>query len=40
VAGGDDAAEAAWHAVSSLPPLAFDHALLVADALSATTVGL
>jgi 8-oxo-dGTP diphosphatase len=40
VAGGDDAAEAAWHPVGSLPPLAFDHALLVADALCAVTLGL
>ena len=25
VRGGDDAAEAAWHQLGSLPPLAFDH---------------
>lgn len=36
VAGGDDAAEAAWHPVSALPSLAFDHALLVADAVNFT----
>jgi 8-oxo-dGTP diphosphatase len=40
VTGGDDAAEAAWHPVSAPPALAFDHALLVADALSAMTHGL
>ena len=33
VQGGDDAAEAAWHAVSSLPPLAFDHGDIVPAAL-------
>jgi 8-oxo-dGTP diphosphatase len=32
VAGGDDAAEAAWHPVGDLPPLAFDHDLLARDA--------
>jgi 8-oxo-dGTP diphosphatase len=36
VTGGDDAAEAAWHPVGSLPPLAFDHALLAGDAMAAT----
>jgi 8-oxo-dGTP diphosphatase len=35
VAGGDDAAEAAWHPVSALPPLAFDHDRLVRDAAAA-----
>lgn len=35
VAGGDDAAEAAWHSVGTLPPLAFDHDLLVRDAQTA-----
>ena len=32
VAGGDDAAEAAWHPVAELPSLAFDHERLVRDA--------
>jgi 8-oxo-dGTP diphosphatase len=31
--GGDDAAEAAWHPVSSLPSLAFDHKKIVAKAI-------
>jgi 8-oxo-dGTP diphosphatase len=34
---GDDASEAAWHPLDALPPLAFDHDLLVADALSAVS---
>jgi 8-oxo-dGTP diphosphatase len=35
VAGGDDAAEAAWFPVDALPhPLAFDHDVIVTDALS------
>lgn len=34
VVGGDDAAEAAWFAVSALPPLAFDHEEILATALA------
>jgi 8-oxo-dGTP diphosphatase len=33
-AGGDDAAEAAWFPVSKLPPMAFDHDQVVADAIT------
>lgn len=31
---GDDAAEVAWHMEDALPGLAFDHAILVADAFA------
>ena len=37
VSGRDDAAEAAWHAIDALPDLAFDHSLLVRDAIAAVT---
>lgn len=34
IAGNDDASEAAWIDVRELPPLAFDHARIVAEALT------
>lgn len=30
----DDAANSQWHALENLPPLAFDHARMIADALA------
>ena len=33
VKGGDDAAEAKWHPVRKLPPLAFDHRAMIRRAL-------
>ena len=33
VRGADDAVRAQWHALGALPPLAFDHDRIIADAL-------
>jgi 8-oxo-dGTP diphosphatase len=37
--GGDDAREARWQPLAALPALAFDHAVVVADAVSFATAG-
>jgi hypothetical protein len=34
VRGGDDAREARWFALDGLPALAFDHAIVIEDAVS------
>ena len=34
VKGGDDAKEAKWFDISNLPPLAFDHEIILKDALN------
>lgn len=37
--GSDDAAEAQWHRVDNLPPLAFDHDQIVTDVLNIINSG-
>jgi 8-oxo-dGTP diphosphatase len=39
VRAGSDATEVSWHHVHALPALAFDHTLIVADALRMTAFG-
>lgn len=36
---GDDAAEARWHALDQLPPMAFDHDQIITCALAAAGLG-
>ena len=38
VAGGDDAASAAWHPLDRLPELAFDHGLILARVLESLKI--